>query len=99
MPFAKGKSGNPHGRPQGSPNKATADIRELLLQFAKDNFEQFAKNFDSLTPEQYCAVYLKLFALVLPKPEPEKKIIGGYVVHVVDANDNSIADIKSENMN
>ena len=28
-PFRKGQSGNPHGRPRGSLNKATADIRAL----------------------------------------------------------------------
>jgi hypothetical protein len=99
MAQIKGQTGNPNGRPKGSPNKVTADLRQLLTGFVKDNYEQFTKNFDSLTPEQYCTLYLKLLMLLVPKPEEGKEITGGYVVHVVDANDNTIADIKSENMN
>jgi hypothetical protein len=71
MKYTKGQSGNPNGRPKGSPNKIPADVRALLMCFVNDGFEKFEKDFDSLTPKQYCAVYLKLLALVLPKPQPE----------------------------
>jgi len=32
MGFKKGESGNPEGRPKGSLNKTTKDIRELISE-------------------------------------------------------------------
>jgi hypothetical protein len=97
MPFTKGQSGNPDGRPQGSKNKTPADLLELLKRFAIDNFEQFKKDFDSLTPELRCSLWLKAMLHIVPKAEPDKKeLVGGYVVHVVDTPE---LDIKSEDMN
>ena len=35
MPFTKGNSGNPLGRPKGSLNTSTKEFRELLGQYLK----------------------------------------------------------------
>lgn len=32
MPFKKGKSGNPKGRPNGTPNKVTGALKDMILQ-------------------------------------------------------------------
>lgn len=42
MPFPKGKSGNPKGKPPG-PNKKTAEFRETVRMLLEDNAENFAK--------------------------------------------------------
>jgi hypothetical protein len=34
MPFKRGQSGNPEGRPKGALNKATADIREAAQEYS-----------------------------------------------------------------
>lgn len=31
MPFKKGESGNPKGRPTGTPNKTTQTLKEMIL--------------------------------------------------------------------
>jgi hypothetical protein len=32
MPFQKGKSGNPRGRPKHTPNKVTGEVKSMVLQ-------------------------------------------------------------------
>lgn len=34
--FRKGQSGNPSGRPRGTPNKATTEVRELCQRLVTD---------------------------------------------------------------
>lgn len=39
MPFQKGKSGNPRGRPKGAPNKLTTDMRAVFKALVEGEFE------------------------------------------------------------
>ena len=39
MPFAKGESGNPSGKPKGAVNKTTNKIREAFQKLIEDNLE------------------------------------------------------------
>jgi hypothetical protein len=32
MPFEKGQSGNPNGRPAGTPNKVTGELKAMILE-------------------------------------------------------------------
>jgi hypothetical protein len=32
MPFEKGQSGNPNGRPVGTPNKVTGELKAMILE-------------------------------------------------------------------
>ena len=38
MPFAKGRSGNPGGRPKGRPNQVTQEIRALASALFDDDY-------------------------------------------------------------
>jgi len=66
MALEKGKSGNYKGRPKGSPNKVTKDLRAMLHQFAVRNWPQVQRDFKKLTAVQRVALYEKLLKYVIP---------------------------------
>lgn len=60
MSFKKGKSGNPEGRPAGSKNKTTEEIRERINLFLSENWSQVMTDFKKLDPERKLFFYEKL---------------------------------------
>jgi hypothetical protein len=73
MKYTKGQTGNPNGRPKGSPNKATAELREWVKELLDGNREQFIRDMQALEPYQRLVLWERLLAYVLPKPAPEKE--------------------------
>jgi hypothetical protein len=68
MPYDTGVSGNPHGRPKGAANKATAAARETIAAvLAGADAEKLAAQLDSLTGKDYIDAYVKLAEFVTPK--------------------------------
>ncbi|QJX46630.1 hypothetical protein HMJ29_06630 [Hymenobacter taeanensis] len=68
MPYESGTSGNPTGRPVGSPNKATAAARETIAAaLAGANAEKLAAELDTLTGKDYIDAYVKLAEFITPK--------------------------------
>lgn len=66
MPFVKGreKSG---GRQPGTPNRATATLRELLDDFLSANFEVAVAEFAQLEGKDKVSTYVRLLEFSLPK--------------------------------
>jgi len=67
MPFKKGKSGNPDGRPRGIKNKATSELRDrikILMESEMDNLEATLKD---LPAKERIDAFLKLAEFILPK--------------------------------
>lgn len=67
MKYKKGESGNLQGRPKGSPNKTTAEIKQWVANFIENNQAKFEKDFELMEPQQRVATFEKLLAFVIPK--------------------------------
>ena len=66
MGLHKNNTNNPNGRPKGTPNKVTAELRQRIKTFLEGNFSNIEKDFKALEPVQKCAFYEKLIKYILP---------------------------------
>ncbi len=64
--FESGKSGNPEGRPAGSRNRTTEQIREAVREFIDGNMDNLQKDFDRLKSRDRLRFMLGLLKFVLP---------------------------------
>ena len=67
MAFKKGVSGNPAGRPKGSGNRATSDLRASIQAFLDKNWPNVQKEFNKLEPKEKLAFMDKMLSYSLPK--------------------------------
>lgn len=68
--FEPGKSGNPNGRPKGSGNKATSEIKEAYQQLLENNLENMQTWLARMATEdegKALDFMLKLSEYILPK--------------------------------
>ncbi len=66
------KSNNPNGRPKGSPNKATKEIREVLTSAISNEIPHMVECLERLRTSDdktYINAMAKLIAFVVPKPQ------------------------------
>ena len=59
---------NRSGRPKGSPNKNTDEIRTMLQNFVSDNIERLQADFDELETKDRLHFFERLFKYILPAP-------------------------------
>ena len=63
----KGITNNPNGRPKGSINKSTAEIRELVTTLFEERYKDFIQALDDLEPKEKVDAYFKLMGFILPR--------------------------------
>lgn len=64
------KTNNPSGRPKGTPNVITKDMRRELKAIVESELHRLPDLLESLTPLRRMDVLLKLLPYTLPKVEP-----------------------------
>jgi hypothetical protein len=67
----KGQTNNKNGRPKGTPNRVTAELREWISNLIDSNKEQIEKDLMSIEPDKRLAMLEKLMQYVLPKQKEE----------------------------
>ena len=67
MPFVKNDTRiNRGGRPVGSKNNATTEIRNKYLQLIENNFEQLEQDFQTLKASERVKAIIELSKFILP---------------------------------
>jgi len=55
------------GRQQGTPNKTTSEIRELITEFVSINWQRVQTDFEQLEPKERLQFFEKLMQYAVPK--------------------------------
>lgn len=66
MAFKKGISGNAKGRPTGTANKATGNLRNWITNFIDSNKEQISEDWQTLEPKERIIQFERLLKYALP---------------------------------
>lgn len=75
--FAKGNAGG--GRPKGSTNKATTELREFISTLIDENREKIISDLEELDPKERIKTVLEMMRFVLPTLKSVESTINGTV--------------------
>lgn len=77
----KGQTGNPNGRPKGSPNRVTGTVKEWIASIIDGNRQQFEDDLKKLEPGERIRTISNLLQYVTPKMQsasPEELLEAEY---------------------
>jgi len=67
MTFKAGQIANPNGRPKGSQDKVSQQIREMFKDLLKSNIPKIKKDLEMMTPKERVDCLIKMSNFILPK--------------------------------
>ena len=67
MGLKKGMTNNPTGRPVGSKNKVSIELRENITEFLSENFNKVKEDFKKLSPKDRLTFYKDLLKFSVPQ--------------------------------
>ena len=67
MDLKQGQTNNPNGRPKGSKNKSTEQIRAMVSELFNEQFEQVRNNFSQLDFRSRIKFLIDVMPYVLPR--------------------------------
>ena len=73
MGLHKGQTNNPKGRPKGSKNRVSKDLKELIDAFLNEKFELVKDQFNKLPPKDQLKFFTDLLPYVVPKLQDTKQ--------------------------
>jgi hypothetical protein len=89
MGYVKGMTGNPDGRPKGTPNKINQQLRETIGDFLLNNFSKVIEDFEALQPKDRAKLYCDLLQYGLPRLQAVQmegdfeKLTDGELDHII----------------
>jgi len=63
----KGQTNNPSGRPKGTPNKITADLRTKINAIVENQIDHIEADLQALEPKERLQIVEKLISYCVPK--------------------------------
>ena len=88
MAQKKGNTGNPNGRPKGSKNRSTSEIKTAIQKLLDTNVSQMEVDLQKLSPKERISVLLKMAEFVLPKvqavPHEGAETDNEIIVRIID---------------
>ena len=73
MGLHKGQTNNPKGRPKGSKNRVSKDLKELIDAFLNEKFELVKDQLNELPPKDQRKFFTNLLPYVVPKLQDTKQ--------------------------
>ena len=71
----KGKTNNPNGRPKGSPNKVTSDVKAFITDIIESNRETIVSDLQALEPYQRLTILERLMRYVIAPEQAKSNVL------------------------
>lgn len=94
MGLPKGRTNNINGRPKGTANKVTNELREKFTQLLEANFEKIQSDIDALEPKDRIKTILELSKFVLPTLKATDLSLGVDVSKRIDYSKYTTEDLE-----